>query len=160
MIYISFFIKKHLVVVGCYILLFNEKVHFINLAFLILSVMFLEKWVAIFYRRHLNRILVDKPCTVLICSVNFLMVLLSEYCWYYLSFKGNGSFIRLHCRNRSKPDGRGLQHPLSVPWRCLPLNPAALLLSVVGAASPVADSGAVSIWIFFKDSVHERLETV
>lgn len=118
MIYISFFIKKHLVVVGCYILSFNEKVHFINLAFLILSVMFLEKWVAIFYRRHLNRILVDKLFFFLESlyssySVNFLMVLLSEYCWYYLSFKGNGSFIRLHCRNRSKPDGRGLQHPLS-----------------------------------------------
>lgn len=49
---------------------------------------------------------------------------------------------------------------LSLPWRCLPLNPAALRLSVVGTASPVADSGAVSIRIFFKDSVHERLETV
>ena len=66
------------------------------------------------------------------------MVLSSEY-YYYLSFKDNGSFIRLHFRNKTKPDSQRLQD---------------------GTANPVVDSGAVSVCIFFRDSVHERLENM
>ena len=83
------------------------------------------------------------------------MVLLSVYCWYYLSFKGSGSFVRLHWETDQNQMVEDFSI-LSVPWLCLPLNPAALPLSVVGTASPGAHSAAVSIWIFFKDSVCTR----